>query len=106
MLTQCCVCKKIRSRDMGWNPPLEHEQHLIDLGNVSHGYCPQCFEKAVVELRASNTAKPEKSSQKSIAAVLKGIVWRVEDPNDTMFRVLTHQEVDAVFLAAEILEAE
>ena len=47
MKVQCCVCKKIR-RDTGWRTPTTEE--LFD-PRASHGYCPQCAEKAFGEIR-------------------------------------------------------
>jgi hypothetical protein len=44
--TKCCVCHKIRTEAGQWI-----EQRAASEGEVfSHGYCPECFEKALEEL--------------------------------------------------------
>lgn len=49
MITQCCVCHKIRQGDETskiWvDPPAN-----LDSEELSHGYCPPCAQKAFAEL--------------------------------------------------------
>ncbi len=49
MLTQCCVCKKIR-KEGGWVPAPEH------YNDASHTYCPRCAEVARREIEAFKAA--------------------------------------------------
>lgn len=37
--TQCCVCKRIRTQEGKWANPLPIETY-----QMSHGYCPTCYE--------------------------------------------------------------
>lgn len=60
MKVQCCVCKKIR-RDAGWGTTTAEE--LFD-PRASHGYCPECAEKAFGELRRGRR-KPETTAKSS-----------------------------------------
>jgi len=47
VITQCCVCQKVRL-DEGWATPVDDS--FVEGIPVSHTYCPQCLEKAVAEL--------------------------------------------------------
>jgi DNA-binding NtrC family response regulator len=58
-LSICSYCKKIRD-DTGTEPgkgswvPIElYLQHKGDIG-LSHGICPECYEKAIAEVDAAN----------------------------------------------------
>lgn len=46
MITQCCVCRKIRSGEQ-WLPP---DQKLDSNAQVSHGFCPDCAADAELEV--------------------------------------------------------
>jgi len=39
MVVQCCVCKKVRQTDGSWT-----EQSVEGRRDISHGYCPDCFD--------------------------------------------------------------
>lgn len=46
VIMKCCVCQRIKT-DRGWQYrfiPFEHGEA------VSHGYCPSCYQKAIVEI--------------------------------------------------------
>lgn len=53
MVTQCCVCKKYRAGTR-WGHMADTQQLK---NGVSHGYCPDCAEKAFEEVRQVNAAK-------------------------------------------------
>lgn len=46
MIIQCCVCHKIRSEET-W---LEIVNEAICDKVISHGYCPACFDAALIEV--------------------------------------------------------
>jgi len=46
MLTQCCVCKKIRENNKWVDVP----DYIVADASVSHGYCPDCARDANREL--------------------------------------------------------
>ncbi len=54
MITQCCLCKKIQKGPL-WLDPVPTD--WVD-DNVSHGYCPDCAEEVMDEIRQL-THKPE-----------------------------------------------
>lgn len=47
-LSICCVCKKIRKEDGSWQ---QMESYISDHSDTrfSHGYCPECAQKAMEE---------------------------------------------------------
>ena len=51
--TICCVCHKTKSLD-GWLNTFINRYKTL-----SHGYCPECFEKTMRELDIKNTDKQE-----------------------------------------------
>lgn len=54
----CCVCNAIRlgegknSRWIGKSLDWVYQEALkfINQGSITHGYCPQCYEKALAEI--------------------------------------------------------
>jgi len=53
----CCNCHSIR-RDGEYHQVGEAVyQGLLKTGDVSHGYCPPCFEKEIGKLRRQNNDK-------------------------------------------------
>ena len=46
IITQCCVCgqTKVNGKYDGI------KKEIIRVGNVSHGYCPECFKIAMDEI--------------------------------------------------------
>lgn len=56
-ITQCCVCKKVKTNDH-WTLPC-HMLFSIDPLNISHGYCPECANEAFKQI-----AKYEKERQR------------------------------------------
>jgi PleD family two-component response regulator len=50
LLPICCVCKKIRDDEGYWKQIEEYISANTD-AEFSHGYCPDCFEKAVKAMK-------------------------------------------------------
>jgi hypothetical protein len=48
-LTICCECKKIRDQDGKWQPIEAYIGEHIGT-RFSHGYCPDCFNKKMIEV--------------------------------------------------------
>lgn len=48
IITQCCVCGQTKDSN-GIYDGIKKE--VIRTGNVSHGYCPECFKKAMNEIK-------------------------------------------------------
>jgi len=48
---QCCVCGRIKSAD-GWN-----KERLKRNRQYSHGYCPDCFNRAMTEIANLKAAR-------------------------------------------------
>jgi len=48
--TQCCVCERVKT-DFGWKVPSGEVDSL-----VSHGYCPRCHAKAMMQIEADLAA--------------------------------------------------
>ena len=46
MIFQCCVCRKIRLNEI-W---LKVDSATICNKVISHGYCPSCFNAALIEI--------------------------------------------------------
>ena len=46
--TICCVCHKTKNLD-GWL-----DQFIHQYKSLSHGYCPECFEKTMQQLQRKN----------------------------------------------------
>ena len=46
--TICCVCHKTKNLD-GWL-----DQFIHQYKSLSHGYCPECFEKTMKQLQRRN----------------------------------------------------
>ena len=46
--TICCVCRKTKDLD-GWL-----DQFIHQYKSLSHGYCPECFEKTMQQLQLKN----------------------------------------------------
>ena len=46
--TICCVCHKTKNLD-GWL-----DQFIHQYKSLSHGYCPECFEKTMKKLQRQN----------------------------------------------------
>jgi hypothetical protein len=46
--TICCVCHKTKNLD-GWL-----DQFIHQYKSLSHGYCPECFEKTMKQLQRKN----------------------------------------------------
>ena len=42
---ECCICHKVHG-EHGW----VHRDRVAISGRVSHGYCPSCYRKALVDL--------------------------------------------------------
>lgn len=59
LLPICCVCKRVRDDKNYWQ---QVESYIIQRTDAkfSHGYCPDCFQKAVVEI---NTFVPAKTTK-------------------------------------------
>ena len=55
MNVQCCVCEKIRHEGT-WVLP--ESIGTVLQGPVSHGYCPECLEKAMEEIRNFQAPAP------------------------------------------------
>ena len=51
MIVQCCVCRKIRLNEI-W---LKVDSATICNKVISHGYCPSCFNAALIEIEAVDT---------------------------------------------------
>ena len=47
ILVQCCVCgqTKVDGKYDGI------KKEVVRVGNVSHGYCPECFKNAMEEIK-------------------------------------------------------
>lgn len=50
MITQCCVCKKVHTAQ-GWRPPSPALLAQMT-GPISHGYCPECLSKALIDIES------------------------------------------------------
>jgi hypothetical protein len=48
IITQCCVCGQTKDSN-GIYDGIKKE--VIRVGNVSHGYCPECFKKVMDEIK-------------------------------------------------------
>lgn len=46
MRTVCCVCRKVKCKGDWLEQMLESEVR------VSHGFCPECFDKTMAQTRA------------------------------------------------------
>ena len=51
MLSICCVCKKVRDKDNSWKP-IDNYVSDHSEASFSHGYCPECYEKAKEEMKS------------------------------------------------------
>jgi DNA-binding response OmpR family regulator len=51
LLPICCVCKKVRDDQNYWQQVESYISKRTDV-RFSHGYCPDCFKKALQELEA------------------------------------------------------
>jgi hypothetical protein len=52
MVTQCCVCKQYRGADGRWFAPgLQAVGWISKHRDVSHGYCPVCFNAQMASAR-------------------------------------------------------
>ena len=51
MITQCCVCKRIRVKDENDNIFFE-EMKMPDSKIMSHTYCPDCFPVVMAKFQA------------------------------------------------------
>ncbi len=49
MVVQCCACGKIRKGNM-WRDPYFRELAGME---ISHGYCPVCALRALIEVESS-----------------------------------------------------
>jgi len=56
LLPICCECKKIRAADGDWESIEAYVSSRTD-ATFSHGYCPECFRRAVEELDAAAIRK-------------------------------------------------
>ncbi|MBN1863290.1 MAG: hypothetical protein JW808_00150 [Victivallales bacterium] len=45
ILSICCVCKKVRDIDDTWKPVEDYIDKHSE-ASFSHGYCPECYDKA------------------------------------------------------------
>ncbi len=45
MITQCCVCKKVRQDDGSWT-----SQETEGRMDISHGYCPKCYAQVLKDI--------------------------------------------------------
>lgn len=52
--TICCVCHKTKSLN-GWL-----EDFIQQYKSLSHGYCPECFEKTMRELDRKNSTRQDR----------------------------------------------
>ncbi len=50
-ITMCCYCRRIKL-DNSW-----HFVDIVDSGEISHGYCPTCFENFVTPMLITEIAK-------------------------------------------------
>ena len=51
MVIQCCVCRRVRDGGQWTSQSLRVFQE-----EVSHGYCPECAEKAFADIRKMRSA--------------------------------------------------
>ena len=51
LLPICCVCKKIRDDQNYWQQVESYISKRTD-AQFSHGYCPDCYKKAIQEAEA------------------------------------------------------
>lgn len=56
LLPICCECKKIRAEDGDWEPIEAYVTSRTD-ATFSHGYCPECFRRAIKELDTATTVR-------------------------------------------------
>ena len=61
MIVQCCVCKQVRN-EKGWVPP----DRQASVKDISHGYCPECAQRAFEAIRRYHALK---NAAKSVAAL-------------------------------------
>ena len=57
LLPICCVCKKVRDDQNYWQQVEAYISKRTD-ARFSHGYCPDCFKKAMQELEAPAGTDP------------------------------------------------
>lgn len=57
MLPICATCKKIRNDDGYWSQ-VEHFISDHSEATFTHGICPECFSKALDEVRSGEVSKP------------------------------------------------
>ena len=53
MIIQCCMCDRVRKNDK-WTAL---RAPMKDKYSVSHGYCPECAEKAFAKIREMGIEK-------------------------------------------------
>ncbi|MHB1014453.1 MAG: hypothetical protein ACYC2W_04125 [Desulfurivibrionaceae bacterium] len=60
MRTICCVCRRVKCKG-GW-----FEQMLASEVRVSHGFCPECFDKTMADFsRAWSSERAPQGSLKN-----------------------------------------
>ena len=52
MIRMCCVCRKVEQGGRWWQRSGLSQEEFI-----SHGYCPECFTKAMTEIQGFIEAK-------------------------------------------------
>ena len=57
LLPICCVCKKVRDDQNYWQQVESYISKRTD-ARFSHGYCPDCFKKALQDIEAANGTDP------------------------------------------------
>ena len=64
MITQCCMCKRVRTAGV-WEVALQPLAEKIASGQVevSHGYCPTCKEVAELEMLEDLNATKQEPKQ-------------------------------------------
>lgn len=58
LLPICCECKKIRDEDGAWEQ-MEAYVTTRTGARFSHGYCPECFDRAIQELDSARLLPPK-----------------------------------------------
>ena len=50
LITVCCVCNKYRNDEGVWHPDYQPLGKKGEDFEVSHGYCPPCFQKEIAQI--------------------------------------------------------
>ncbi|MEN6535022.1 MAG: hypothetical protein ABFD89_15260 [Bryobacteraceae bacterium] len=79
MIRVCCKCKRVWVvAHQSWAPATPSEQAMIDSGDATHGYCPQCFEDVKREIAARREGKVKALRRCSFRRFWRGVFGRAD----------------------------